>query len=115
MGVANYLRQRQSPQKRKSRLLRQTDQDLPILRQLVIIAGEIGLRFRECEVIVVGTAQIIRACVIRQPTLEIERVGGQAFPAGVLADGLVDRLVFLLGHREDVLRANQAGEAEACC
>lgn len=45
------------------------------------ITGEIRLRLREGALIVVGIAQIVRARVIWQSALEIERVGGQALPA----------------------------------
>ena len=111
-GRDENLRQRQPPQKRISRLPRRTDQDPPVLRQPVVIPQEIRLRLREGKVIIVGIAQIAGALVFRDSVFEIERVRGQAFPARVLADGLVEGFVVLLDHGEDILRSDQSSKAK---
>lgn len=57
----------------------------------------------------VRSAQIVWAGALRHPTREIERVSRLAFIARGLADRLIDRLTLVLG----VLRADDAGQAEA--
>ena len=112
-GRDEHPGQRKPPQKRISRFARWTDQDPAVLRQPVVVAGQIRLRFGEGEVIVVGIGQIVRARAIRHPARQVKRVLRQALPARMLADGLVDRLALILGHGENVVRADEAGEAEA--
>lgn len=51
--------------------------------------------------------------MVGDPPRQLSSVGRQAFPARMLTDGLVYRLVPFPSYRDHILRTNEASEAEA--
>ena len=68
------------------------------------------LRLRDGEAIVVGIAEVVSPRILRHSPWQIKHVLQQALAARMLANRLMERLTLVPGHREDILRADQAGE-----